>query len=113
MGFEPTTTEFRSLFRRPNRLSYQDICSAGSQICIYIYIYYIHIYIIYVCNIYIYIYIYVLYVEKQVVIMKDIYYKKTDTHQHLNPNLCHPKSQIMSISIGVADRIRRNCSDNV
>ena len=51
--------------------------------------------------------------EKQVVITTDIYSKKTDTHQYLNPNSCHPKSQIMSIPIGVADRIRRNCSDNV
>ena len=51
--------------------------------------------------------------EKQVVITTDIYSKKTDTHQYLNPNSCHPKSQIMSIPIRVADRIRRNCSDNV
>ena len=30
--------------------------------------------------------------EKQVVITTDIYSKKTDTHQYLNPNSCHPKS---------------------
>ena len=51
--------------------------------------------------------------EKQVVITTNIYSKKADTHQYLNPNSCHPKSQIMSMPIGVADRIRRNCSDNV
>ena len=51
--------------------------------------------------------------EKQVFITTGIYSKKTDTHQYLNPNSCHPKSKIMSIPIGVADRVRRNCSDNV
>ena len=45
--------------------------------------------------------------------MTDIYSKKTDTRQYLNPNSCHPKSQIMNIPIGVADTIRPNCSDNV
>ena len=42
-----------------------------------------------------------------------MYSKKTDTHQYLSPNLCHPKNQTKNISIGVADRIRRNCSDNI
>ena len=42
-----------------------------------------------------------------------MYSKKADTHQYLNPNSCHPKNQTKSIPIGVADRIRRNCSDNV
>ena len=51
--------------------------------------------------------------DKQVVITTDMYSKKTDTHQYLNPNSCHPKNQTKSIPIGVADRIRRNCSDNV
>ena len=43
----------------------------------------------------------------------DIYSKPTDTHQYLSPLSCHPKSQIDSIPAGVAERIRRNCSDNV
>ena len=51
--------------------------------------------------------------DKQVVITTDMYSKKTDTHQYLNPNSCHPKNQTKSIPIGVADTIRRNCSDNV
>ena len=33
----------------------------------------------------------------EVVITTDIYSKKTDTHQYLNPNSCHPKSQIIRI----------------
>ena len=37
----------------------------------------------------------------------------TDTHQYLNPNSCHSKYQTKNISFGVADRIRRNCSDNI
>ena len=49
----------------------------------------------------------------KVVSATDIYSKKTDTHQYLNPTSCHPHAQIDSIPIGVADRIRRNCSDNV
>ena len=36
-----------------------------------------------------------------------------DTHQYLNPNSCHTKDQTKNISFGVADRIRRNCSDNI
>ena len=51
--------------------------------------------------------------DKQVVITTDMYSKKTDTHQYLNPNSCHCKNQTKSIPIGVADRTRRNCSDNV
>ena len=52
--------------------------------------------------------------DKQVVITTDMYSKKTDTHQYLNPNSCHPNNQTKSsIPIAVADRIRRNCSDNV
>ena len=43
----------------------------------------------------------------------DIYSKKTDTHQYLNPSSCHPKSQTENIPITVATRIRSNCSDNV
>ena len=42
-----------------------------------------------------------------------MYSKKTDTHQYLSPNSCHPKNQTRNIPIGVADRIRRNCSDNI
>ena len=30
--------------------------------------------------------------DKQVVITTDMYSKKTDTHQYLNPNSCHPKN---------------------
>ena len=43
----------------------------------------------------------------------DMYSKKTDTHQYLNPSSCHPKSQSENIPITVATRIRSNCSDNV
>ena len=50
--------------------------------------------------------------DKKVVITTDMYSKKTDTQQYLSPNSCHPKNQTKNISIGVADRIRRNCSDN-
>ena len=42
-----------------------------------------------------------------------MYSKKTDTYQYLIPNSCHRKHQTKNISIGVADRIRRNCSDNI
>ena len=28
-------------------------------------------------------------------------------------DLCHPKDQTKNISFGVADKIRRNCSDNI
>ena len=51
--------------------------------------------------------------EGKVLLSTDMYSKKTDTHQYLNPKSCHPRSQIDGIPIGVADRIRRNCSDNV
>ena len=50
-------------------------------------------------------------VDKKVVITTDMHSKKTDTHQYLSPNSCHPNDQTKNISIGVADRIRRNCSD--
>ena len=30
--------------------------------------------------------------DKKVVITTDMYYKKTDTHQYLSPNSCHPKN---------------------
>ena len=46
--------------------------------------------------------------SKQICILK-----KTDTHQYLSPNSCHPKNQTKIIPIRVADRIRRNCSDNI
>ena len=52
-------------------------------------------------------------VDTKVVITTDMYSTKTDTHQYLIPNLCHPKNQIKKVPIGVADRIRRNCSDNI
>ena len=51
--------------------------------------------------------------EGHVFLTTDIYSKKTDTHQYLNPKSCHPENQVRAIPIGVADRIRRNCSDNV
>lgn len=34
------------------------------------------------------------------------------TH-YLSPNSCHPKNQTKNILIGVADRIRRDYSDNI
>ena len=51
--------------------------------------------------------------DKKVVSTKDMYSKITDTHQYLSPSLCHPKNQTKNISIGVANRISRNCSDNI
>ena len=51
--------------------------------------------------------------DRHVTLSTDIYSKKTDTHQYLSPRSCHPLSQVNSIPIGVADRVRRNCSDNV
>ena len=36
-----------------------------------------------------------------------------DTQQYLSPNSCHSKIQSKNISIGVADRIRKNCSGNI
>ena len=52
-------------------------------------------------------------VDTKVVITTDMYSTKTDTLQYLIPNLCHPKNQIKKVPIGVADRVRRNCSDNI
>ena len=52
-------------------------------------------------------------VDKKVVITTDMYSKKTNTHQYLSPNSCHPKFRTKNISLGVADRIRRNCSNNI
>ena len=51
--------------------------------------------------------------NKKVVITTDLYSKKTNTHQYLSPNSCHPKNQTKNIPIGVADRIWRNCYDNI
>ena len=51
--------------------------------------------------------------DKKVAIETDMYLKKTDTHQYHSPNSCHSKSQIKDISIRLAERIRRNCSDNI
>ena len=51
--------------------------------------------------------------EGNVLLATDMYSKKTDTHQYVSPKSCHPKQQIEGIPIGVADRIRRNCSDNI
>ena len=51
--------------------------------------------------------------DKKVVITKDMYSKKSNTHHYISRNSCHPKNQTKSIPIGVADRIRRNCSYNI
>ena len=51
--------------------------------------------------------------DNEVILTTDMYSKKTDTHQYLNPKSCHPENHTKSIPIGVADRIRGNCSDNV
>ena len=50
--------------------------------------------------------------DEKVVITTDMYSKKTDTHHYLSPNSCHSKNQTKNISIRVADKIRRNWSDN-
>ena len=39
-------------------------------------------------------------VDKNVVITTDMHSKKTDTHQYLSPNSCHPNDQTKNISIG-------------
>ena len=36
-----------------------------------------------------------------------------DTQQYLSPNSSHSKIRSKNISIGVADRIRKNCSGNI
>ena len=46
--------------------------------------------------------------SKQICILK-----KRNTHQYLSPNSCHPKNRTKIIPIGGADRIRRNCPDNI
>ena len=38
---------------------------------------------------------------------------KTDTHQYLSSNSCHRKNQTKNIPIGLADRMRRSCSNNI
>ena len=42
-----------------------------------------------------------------------MYFEKMVTHQYLSPNSCHPKNQIKNIPIELADRIRKNYSDNI
>ena len=51
--------------------------------------------------------------DKKVVITKDMYSKKSNAHHYISWNSCHPKNQTKSISIGLADRIRGNCSYNI
>ena len=51
--------------------------------------------------------------DKKVVITTGMYSKKTGTHQYLSANSGHRKNQTKDTYIGVADRIRRNCSDNM
>ena len=51
--------------------------------------------------------------DEKVVITTDMHSKKMETHQYISPNSCHPKNQSKNIPIEVANRIRRNCSDNI
>ena len=47
------------------------------------------------------------------IIVPRMFSKKTDTHQNLSPNSCHPNHITKSIPITVAHRCRTNCSDRV
>ena len=50
---------------------------------------------------------------KSFVITTSMYSKKRHSYQHLNPKSYHTKNQIKNTPIVVANRIRRNCSDNI
>ena len=42
-----------------------------------------------------------------------IYWSWRTLTRYLSPNSCHPKNQTKNVLIGVADRIRRDYSDNI
>ena len=46
-------------------------------------------------------------------LITEIYSKPTDLHEYLNPNSCHPQSVANNNPLGVAFRVRRNCSDRI
>ena len=46
-------------------------------------------------------------------LITEIYPKPTDSHQYLNPKSCHPPSVANNNQLGVALRVRRNCSDRI
>ena len=46
-------------------------------------------------------------------LITEIYSKPTDSHEYLNPNSCHPPSVANNNPLGVALRVRRNCSDRI
>ena len=48
---------------------------------------------------------------KEGYLIPEIYFKPTDSHEYLNPASCHPPSVTNNNPLGVALRVRRNCSD--
>ena len=46
-------------------------------------------------------------------LITEIYSKTSDSHEYLNPNSCHPPSVANNNPLGVALRVRRNCSDRI
>ena len=50
---------------------------------------------------------------KESYLIPGIYSKPTDSHEYLNPASCHPLSVTNNNPLGVALRVRRNCSDTV
>ena len=46
-------------------------------------------------------------------LITEIYSKSTDMHEYLNPNSCHPPAVANNNPLGVALRVRRNCSDRI
>ena len=50
---------------------------------------------------------------KEGYLIPEIYSKPTDSHECLNPASCHPPSVTNNNPLGVALRVRRNCSDRV
>ena len=41
------------------------------------------------------------------------YSKPTDSHLYLSPSSCHPKHVFKAIPLGVATRLKRNCSEEI
>ena len=46
-------------------------------------------------------------------LIAEIYSKPTDSHEYLNPKSCHPPSVANNNPLGVALKVRRNCSDRI
>ena len=50
--------------------------------------------------------------EYEVILTTDIYSNNSDTHQYLK-TMCHPKTKLDNISIGITDHKCQNWLDNV